>query len=130
MNISPAIVNGSAKLLVMVHIKIALELQQQFLKEVIFDTSITAINCVPGTTNQQLSYRSELASINMILTYTHIVYELHNIKEGLITICLDRKQAILHCQQGNFNSSDPGFDMLCDIQKKLKNVLIKVNSNR
>lgn len=91
-----------------------------------FKQAIKTVNRVPGPSHQQSSYRSKLAGINMILTHTMALCTFHDIWEGLITIGLDGKQAMLNCQKEHLDTSDPDFDMICDIQGKMQRLPIEV----
>ncbi len=88
---------------------------------------IVSVNAVPGNPNEQSAYRSELAGNSGSLAITAAVCRIHDINEGLITLGLDGRQALL-AAAGDWplNPARPDFDLITDIRAKVKRLPVRV----
>jgi hypothetical protein len=83
---------------------------------------IKGFNWVSGSTVNQSSYRSELAGLLGIVTFTIELCKYHSIKEASITIACDNISALLNSlDQDSYTSIlDPDHDLITAIQKLLQ----------
>jgi hypothetical protein len=79
------------------------------------------VNAVPGPEETQSAYRSELAGVSGSLAILASVCSLYQISSGTATLGLDGDQA-LKAASGHWplDASQPDFDLLCDIRKKIE----------
>ena len=90
-------------------------------------TQIILINTVPGPTDSQSAYRSELAGISGSLLIIQAICKRHHIQNGCITIGLDGQSAMKSVSQKQQpKPQQPDFDLLCDIRTKLLRLPISV----
>ena len=83
-------------------------------------TRIISINTVPGPTDSQSAYRSELAGISGSLLIIQAICNMHHIQNGCITIGLDGQSAMKSVSQKQQpKPQQPDFDLLCDIRTKI-----------
>jgi hypothetical protein len=82
---------------------------------------IKGFNGVPGSTVNQSSYRSELAGLLGIVSFTVELCKYHSIKEATITIACDNLSALSNSlDSDNYTSiQDPDHDLIIAIQKLL-----------
>ena len=77
-------------------------------------------NWSPGTSTNQLAYRSELTGIDSILSALAILVKQFNIKKGEITVALDCSTALKTCPPTNpLKIQILSFDILQDIRNRL-----------
>ena len=88
---------------------------------------IISVNGVPGNSNEQSAYRSELAGVSGSLATIAAVCRIHDIQEGSITLGLDGRQALL-AAAGDWplNPERPDFDLITDIRRKITKLPITV----
>ena len=90
-------------------------------------TRIITINSVPGPTDSQSAYRSELAGISGSLLVLRAICTKYNISSGSITIGLDGKSAIESTRQDTpLNPCQPDHDLLRDIRYKISQLPISI----
>ena len=86
---------------------------------------IVSINYVPGHTDSQSAYRSELAGISGSLLLIAAICHKFHISHGAVTIGLDSQSAINSVSQADpLNPKQPDYDLLCDIQVKIRRLPI------
>ena len=81
---------------------------------------IMAINSIPGATDSQSAYRSELGGISCIIALVQAICSLHKINEGSVEIGLDGEQALKAAMEDFLlRCCQPSFDLLSNIRSKL-----------
>jgi hypothetical protein len=82
---------------------------------------IKGFNWVPGSTVNQSSYRSELAGLLGVVSFTVELCKYHSIKEASITIACDNLSALMNSLDPDTYTSiqDPDHDLIIAIQKLL-----------
>lgn len=84
-------------------------------------------NQVPGETDKQSAYRSELAGICGSLTLLYAVCKAYTIKKGLTTVALDGKQAMVYSVAQQLpECSSPSYDLLQHIFYLKKKIPIMI----
>ena len=83
--------------------------------------SAAGANVIPGSPEEQSSYRSELGGISGVLAVVSATCDKYDLQEGCITFGLDGEQALKKAKSGwPLSPTDTDFDLLTDIRAKLK----------
>ena len=91
-------------------------------------TRIISINTVPGPTDSQSAYRSELAGISGSLLIIQAICNMHHIQNGCITIGLDGQSAMKSVSQNNNpNHSNPTLIFFVTLEPNFSDYLSQSN---
>jgi hypothetical protein len=81
---------------------------------------IKGSNCIPGSKEDQNSYRAELGGIMGIIVSLKMICEIHNIANGQVEIGLDGKEAMTAVfSEYHSNPDDSCYDLIQDIRSKI-----------
>jgi hypothetical protein len=84
--------------------------------------NIVTVNVVPGNTQAQGSYRSELAGIFGQIIFINLICQIHGITQGAITSRCDGKGALtkVFSDDDEADTNDSQFDLLSATRSALK----------